>query len=143
MRLTILTAAIASTTIAGSASATNIQGPVTVAASQCMPGSTGYNYCAFTSRQPLYLGFDVASIFADANVPAGGTFYGAACVQSWTGSALNCTTWTSTTLTGNIDFFYVGFSAVPGASGSPWDYYYSAMYDSSGTAPVLYGNGFE
>lgn len=120
--------------------ARTFEGPVSVPATACRSAPYNYYYCGYMSVSPLYAAGDVITAYADIDVLPG-TFYATSCDQSWTGSALNCGSWQNTTSSGNVDFGFSGFSAIPYASLSQWDYFYTEMTDAGGM--LLRGNGFD
>ena len=116
----------------------SIAGIVTVPAKACQV-SGSYVYCQFISMEPSYFGYNVSGCYADYS-SSSGTFSAAACDQSWSAGTVHCNAWTNSTQTGLNDLYFAGFSAIPGATGQPWDYYYTEMTDTA--VVTIMGAGF-
>ena len=119
-------------------------GFVTTHASSCL-GSTGsHAYCGFVPMPPTAYGYNVSEIYIDGSVASGSPLTARACDQSWSGSSLACSSWsTSGSTTGPVDLAIAGFAWITGSTGSKWDYYYAEIIWTGAGTSDLWGVSFQ
>jgi hypothetical protein len=118
----------------------SIIGVVTTPLYFCLHSGSSY-FCPYPSMQPTYAAMSVSGTFVDFNQTSG-TLSAKACDQSWSGATLHCNTPTTSSITGFNDMFINGFSLIPSATGSIFDYYYVQITSTTGGYTLL-GCGYE
>jgi hypothetical protein len=140
-----LGAAVATAVVARASDAgATISGIVSIPSYVCS-GQTGLGraYCPFFSISTGYTGSNVGTLYVDAHLYANSGLEAKACEQSYSTGSFYCGSYGTTTGSNiNVDLPVPGFSSIPGAPKSPWDYYIVYMDNYIGGTFDLLGVGY-